>query len=87
MEQDKENSRKTMDENEINALLKNTPGYLGTYARDELNNLKISHYPTYIIVNLDKREQSGSHWIAIAMCPKDVYICDSFQYNLDVSVH
>ena len=77
LELDRENSKSKMDENELNAILKNTPGYLGTYARDELNNLKISHYPTYIIVNLDKREESGSHWIAIAMFPKDVYICDS----------
>ena len=76
LEQESENSRR-MDENELNAILKNTPGYLGTYARDELNNLKISHYPSFIIVNLDLRKQNGSHWIAIAMFPNDVYICDS----------
>ena len=66
-----------MDENEINQRLKSVRGYLGTFAVNELENLYISHYPSYIIVNLDERGNDGTHWIAIAMYINDVFICDS----------
>ena len=56
-----------MNESEINKSVGKLDGYLGTFARNELESLKISHYPSYIIVNLDTREGGGSHWIAIAM--------------------
>ena len=66
-----------MDENKINKSVGKLDGYLGTFARNELELLKISHYPSYIIVNLDTREGNGTHWIAIGMHLNDVYICDS----------
>ena len=66
-----------MDENEINRRLKNVSGYLGTFAVNELDNLYINHYPSYIVINLDNRESDGTHWIAVAMYLNDVYICDS----------
>ena len=66
-----------MDESKINKSVRNVPGYLGTFARNELESLKISHYPSFMIVNLDERAGDGSHWIAIAMFLNDVYICDS----------
>ena len=66
-----------MDENEINQQLKSVSGYLGTFALNELNNLYISHYPSYIVINLDERGNDGTHWISVAMYLNDVYICDS----------
>ena len=66
-----------MEEKEINKQLKSLSGYLGTFAVNELNDLYISHYPCYIVVNLDKRGNDGTHWIAIAMYINDIFICDS----------
>lgn len=66
-----------MDENEINAKLSNVSGYLGSFAINELESLHISHYPSFIVVNLDERENDGTHWISIAMYINDVYVCDS----------
>ena len=66
-----------MDENEINKNLRSVSGYLGSFAINELESLKISHYPTFIIVNLDERGNEGTHWIALAMYLNDVYVCDS----------
>ena len=66
-----------MDENELNQRLKRVSGYLGTFAVNELDNLYISHYPSYLVINLDERGNSGTHWIAVAMYINDVYICDS----------
>ena len=66
-----------MDENEINKTLKQVSGYLGTFAVNELDNLRISHYPSFLVINLDERNGGGTHWIAIAMYQNDVFICDS----------
>ena len=66
-----------MDENQINVVLNNVPGYLGTFALDELVNLKVRIFPSFLIINLDLRKNSGTHWIAIAIYLNDVFICDS----------
>ena len=77
MELASENLKNEMDENEINQRLKNVSGYLGTFAINELDNLYINHYPSYVVINLDTRENGGSHWIAVAMYSNDIFICDS----------
>ena len=66
-----------MDENELNELLKNEKKYLGSYAIDELNDIKVSFYPSFCILNLDKRSSGGSHWIAVAIYESQVFVCDS----------
>jgi len=75
--EDQRERQRKMDENEINAALNNVPGYLGTFAMDELRDLKIRIFPSYLIVNLDKRGNEGTHWIAIALYLNDVFVCDS----------
>ena len=66
-----------MDENALNKQLSNIKRYIGTYASDELKNVKISFYPTFIIINLDERRGRGTHWIALAIYQNHLYICDS----------
>ena len=66
-----------MNENAINNQLKNVSGYLGTYALDELVGLRIRVFPAYLVINLDERKRSGSHWISVAIYLNDVYVCDS----------
>ena len=66
-----------MDENEINEKLRKTNNYLGTYSLDELSSLRISIYPSYLIINMDLRGNSGTHWIGMALYHQDVYLCDS----------
>ena len=66
-----------MNENQINAKLFNVPGYLGTFALDELNQFRVRSFPSFLIVNLDLRKNKGLHWIAIAIYLHDVFICDS----------
>ena len=66
-----------MDENEINRKLNNISGYIGTYAINELINLSIRIFPAYMVVNLDKRQHGGTHWIGIAIYLNDIYVCDS----------
>lgn len=66
-----------MDEKTINEALKNERGYLGSYALDELSDVKVSFYPSFIVLNLDFRANEGSHWIAIGIYDSQLLICDS----------
>ena len=66
-----------MDENQINAALNKVDGYIGTYSLDELPDLRVRIFPSFIIVNLDLRKNKGTHWIALALYLNDIYVCDS----------
>ena len=52
-----------MDTSTVNALLKNTRCYLGTYARDMLPS-KI-YRPGALIANTDPARLPGEHWVAM----------------------
>ena len=69
--------QRKMDENEINGKLTSVPGYLGTYSIDELKDLRIRVFPAYLVINLDERKNSGTHWIAVAIYLNHIYVCDS----------
>ena len=71
---------KPLGERKINVVLKDVKNYLGTYAVDELKKLKISKYPVFLIINLDKRAGGGTHWISMGIFDNDVYLCDSLGY-------
>ena len=66
-----------MDENVLNGVLNNVPGYIGTFSLDELRTFKLRMFPVFIILNLDLRTNSGTHWVALAIYNNDVFICDS----------
>ena len=65
-----------MNEQELNSRLKNVPNYQGSFALDELTQVKI-RYPTFLVVNLDERNSRGNHWIALAIYFDSVYVCDT----------
>ena len=66
-----------MDESEINKRLKNVPNYIGTYAVDELSEIKVSFFPCFLIINLDSRIGGGTHWVAVGIYANELYVCDS----------
>lgn len=66
-----------MYENQLNQKLRKEKNYLGSYALDELNEIKIDIFPSFFVINLDKRQNNGTHWIALAVYENIVYICDS----------
>ena len=78
MESDGERDLSVMalGEEEINKKLANCDNYIGTFALDEILNIKIKQYPVNLVVNLDKRENGGLHWIALCMYADSIYICD-----------
>ena len=66
-----------MDEKTINEALKNESGFLGSYALDELKDVKVSFYPSFIVLNLDLRANEGTHWVALAIYASQIILCDS----------
>ena len=49
-----------MYEDEINQRLKSEKNYLGSFAINEEENLKINTYPSFMVVNLDERKDRYS---------------------------
>ena len=66
-----------MFENELNKRLKNRKKYIGSYAADELKDVELKYQPSFLVINMGKRDSAGSHWIALAVYENDLFICDS----------
>ena len=52
-----------MWETEIRQVLQRVPGFLGVFSRDDMKSPRC--YPFSLVVNTDKSDQQGTHWIAI----------------------
>ena len=66
-----------MYEDEINQKLKSEKNYLESFAINEVENLKINTYPSFMVVNLDERGKTVTHWISLAMYHNAIFVCDS----------
>jgi len=66
----------------INDLLKCTPNFLGCYAENELDNLRMQSFPCFIIVNIDSSNLPGSHWIALGLFKDRIEIVDPLGFNI-----
>ena len=75
-----------MYEDEINQKLKSVKNYLGSFAINEVENLKINSYPSFMVVNLDERGNTGTHWISLAMYHNDIFVCDSLGTLLPTNI-
>jgi hypothetical protein len=51
--------------------------FSGVYASDRIPKFKASG-TTYYIVNIDRHDQPGTHWLALVRRGRDVYLYDSF---------
>ena len=50
--------------------------FKGVFPSDKIP--KLNDLRSYAILNLDNSNQSGSHWIAVALVDKDLIVYDSF---------
>ena len=66
-----------MNEQEINSKLKRNTAFLGTFAINELDEIKINNFPAFAVINMGERLSDGIHWIALAIYFNDLYLCDS----------
>lgn len=79
---EKTKNQKGLTTLEITKLLSNTRHFLGVYAEDELMSLTIGSYPTFLVVNIDKISQPGSHWLAIGIFKRSIEIFDSVGFKI-----
>ena len=56
---------------EIDAYMKKHPEYLGTVASDKISDLNPNGERNAFIVNLDKSNEPGSHWISLFISSRD----------------
>ena len=78
----KTQKNKGINEKAILGSLKCVPNFLGVYAEDETANLTFNSFPSFIIVNLDKRAMSGSHWISVGIFRNKLEIFDSLGFQV-----
>ena len=71
-----------INSNDITTILKGTRNFIGVYAQDEIKNLSISKFPSYLIINLDSRFSKGSHWLAVGIFRDHIEIFDSLGFNI-----
>ena len=65
-----------MLESELNKHLEKVGNYIGSFARNELHQIKIKTFPAFLVINLDTRQSHGTHWIALAVYQNEIFICD-----------
>ena len=75
-------SSKGLTSDEITYFLGSTRNFLGVYAQDEIKNLSVSQYPSFLIINLDSSSSKGSHWIAAGIFRTHLEIFDSLGFNI-----
>ena len=70
-----------LKEKTIENILSCQNSFVGCFAADELSSLVLK-FPCFIIVNLDKRNMKGSHWIAIGCFKNKLEIFDPLGFDL-----
>ena len=66
----------------ITSSLACSPNFIGCFAEDELNNLTITSFPSFLIANIDSSEMKGSHWIAIGIFNDKIEIFDPLGFDI-----
>lgn len=58
-----------MDEDTVNAILRNDDCFRGCFPRDRLP--KVTQYPSSYIINTDPHDEPGEHWVAVHFYSKN----------------
>ena len=62
-------------------ILKCYPCFLGIYSSDQLKNLSILSFPSFIVINLATSDKLGSHWLAVRFGSVYIEIFDSLGFD------
>ena len=66
----------------ITSSLACSPSFIGCFAENELNNLTITSFPSFLIVNTDSSDMTGSHWIAVGIFHDKIEIFDPLGFDI-----
>ena len=74
----------------IEKILNCCKSFIGCFARDQLENLAITSFPCFLIVNTDRLGGKGLHWIALRISNRTIELFDSlgllFQNQLPLDI-
>ena len=73
---------KKINANFITSTLKCSPFFIGCYAENQLKSLTVTHFPCFLIVNVDSTEMTGSHWLAIGLFTDKIEIFDPLGFTI-----
>ena len=75
-------TKKGLNSDLINRLLKCSPNFIGCFAENELKSLHFGSLPCFLIVNLDSSYMPGSHWIGIGIFNNKLEVYDSLGFDI-----
>ena len=75
-------NKKPIKASHIQRILKCCPNFIGCFAEDELDNLKLRLFPCFLIVNIDSSNLDGSHWIALGLFQDRLEIMDPLGFHI-----
>ena len=74
--------QKGLTTSQITKWLNCAPNFISCFAEDELQNVTITSFPSFLIVNVDSTTMPGSHWIAIGIFHDKIEIFDALGFDL-----
>ena len=75
-------TKKGLNSDLINRLLKCSPNFIGCFAENELKSLHFGSLPCFLIVNLGSSYMPGSHWIGIGIFKNKLEVFDSLGFDI-----
>ena len=63
-------------------VLQYAANFIGVFAEDQLENLAIMSFPSFLIINLDPSHLNGSHWLAVRISPRSIEIFDPLGFQI-----
>ena len=74
-------SEKGVKCSKILSTLSLSPHFIGCFAQNSLVDLKVS-YPCFLMVNIDSKNEQGSHWLAIRLDNDQIEIFDPLGFTI-----
>ena len=75
-------NKKPVKASQIQRILKCCPRFIGCFAEDELEGLKLKIFPCFLIVNIDSSNLDGSHWLALGLFQDRLEIMDPLGFTI-----
>ena len=66
----------------ITKTLKCSPHFIGCFGENQLKNLTVTHFPCFLIVNVDSSDMIGSHWLAIGIFKDTIEVFDPLGFTI-----
>ena len=63
-------------------FLQYAANFIGVFAEDQLKNIALMSFPSFLVINLDPSYLSGSHWLAVRISHTSIEIFDPLGFDI-----